>query len=242
MCQILGVSSNKRVDIQFSLKEFKKRGEENPHGFGFVFYNENNDPKLIKNPSSLKNESIEEKKYKFKSKIIIGHVRLASCGKVSHENTHPFLIKNWSFAHNGTVREVKNWQLNKFKPKGETDSEYAFCYLLDKIYNIAEIDEVADILKREALMICKLGRFNFLLSDGEYLYAYGDDSLYFVKREPPFQEVTLKDDGYHLHLKEIKDPDEKAIIIATKPLTKEENWQKIRGLKLFKYGEQVELI
>jgi predicted glutamine amidotransferase len=38
MCQLLGLSSNKEVDIQFSLKEFKKRGRKNPHGWGFAFF------------------------------------------------------------------------------------------------------------------------------------------------------------------------------------------------------------
>ncbi|RCK75111.1 MAG: hypothetical protein IGBAC_1247 [Ignavibacteriae bacterium] len=37
MCQLLGVCSNKYVDIAFSLREFSKRGKSNPHGFGFVF-------------------------------------------------------------------------------------------------------------------------------------------------------------------------------------------------------------
>lgn len=240
MCQLLGVSSNKEVDIQFSLKEFKERGEKNPHGFGFVFYEDGN-PKLIKEPSSLKNEDIEKEDYKFKSKIIIGHVRLASCGGQSHKNTHPFVIKNWSFAHNGTVRKIKNLDLKKFKPQGETDSECAFCYLLDKIYEEEDVKKMIRIIEDEALRIKKLGRFNFLLSNGKYLFVFGDDSLYFAKRQSPFQEVTLKDVGYHLHLKEIKYPDEKAIIIATEPLTKEERWQKIDGLKLFKDGEEIEL-
>ncbi len=240
MCQLLGISSNKKVDIQFSLKEFKERGKRNPHGFGFVFY-ENGIPKLIKKQKSLKDEDIEKEDYKFKSKIIIGHVRLASCGSQSYENTHPFVIGKWSFAHNGTVREVKNWQLNKFKPKGDTDSEYAFCYLLERISGKETIYEIVSILKNEASEIAKIGRFNFLLSDGEHLYAYGDDSLYFVKREAPFQEVKLKNTGYHLHLSKIKKPDEKAIIVATEPLTKEENWQKIVGLRLFKDGEEIKL-
>ncbi|MEM5777978.1 MAG: class II glutamine amidotransferase, partial [Candidatus Aenigmatarchaeota archaeon] len=133
MCQLLGVSSNKKVDIQFSLEEFKLRGERNYHGFGFAYYKDGN-ACLIRKPSSLAGENIEENKYRFKSKIIIGHVRLVSCGNSSHQNTHPFKIDNWLFAHNGTVTEIKNKPLNRFKPEGETDSEYAFCYLLEKLY------------------------------------------------------------------------------------------------------------
>ncbi|MEO0073003.1 MAG: class II glutamine amidotransferase [candidate division WOR-3 bacterium] len=237
MCQLLGVSSNKPVNIQFSLKEFKERGRKNPHGFGFVFY-ENKEPKLIKEPEPLASKDLKKDEFKFKSKIIIGHVRLASCGNQSHENTHPFVINNWSFAHNGTVTKIKEWTLKKFKPKGETDSEHAFCYLLEKINNETDVQKIADILRKEAFKIQKLGKFNFLLSDGEYLYAFGDDSLYFTIRKAPFKEVILKDTGYCCHLKEIKNPDEMAALIATAPLTKEgEQWKKFEGLQIFKDGE-----
>ncbi|RCK75109.1 MAG: hypothetical protein IGBAC_1245 [Ignavibacteriae bacterium] len=39
--------------------------------------------------------------------------------------------------------------------------------------------------------------------------------MYYTRRKHPFQEVTLKVDGYHLHLQEIKSPDQKAVIVAT---------------------------
>ena len=36
MCQLLGLSSNKEVDIQLSLREFSHRGKKNRHGWGFA--------------------------------------------------------------------------------------------------------------------------------------------------------------------------------------------------------------
>lgn len=240
MCQLLGVSSNKPVNIFFSLQEFQFRGQKNPHGFGFAFYREGM-PEIIKKPTSLAKENIITQEFNFQSKIIIGHVRLASCGGQIHHNTHPFAQGRWCFAHNGTVTKIKEFRLEKFKPEGETDSEYAFCYLLDRIYHKSELNEIINILQNETLKIIELGKFNFLLSDGKNLYAFGDDSLYYVKRESPFQEVTLQDTGYHLHLNEIKAPDEKAIIIATVPLTKEEDWNQIKGLYVFSDGEEIKV-
>jgi glutamine amidotransferase len=113
------------VNIDFSLREFKKRGAYNPHGFGFVFY-EYRHPHLFKAPSSLAKEDITKQSFSFLSRIIIGHVRLASCGRKAHHNTHPFVQEKWSFAHNGTVREIKNRKLENFKPLGETDSNMLF--------------------------------------------------------------------------------------------------------------------
>jgi predicted glutamine amidotransferase len=129
MCQLLGLSSNKEVDIQFSIREFYRRGKQNPHGWGFAFF-EKTDWRILKKPSTFSNENIQSEPFKFKSKTIIGHVRLASCGNKTHLNTHPFTKKNWVFAHNGTVTAIKS--LPEFRlqinPEGETDSEHAFLY------------------------------------------------------------------------------------------------------------------
>lgn len=239
MCQLLGVSSNKKVDIQFTIREFYHRGKDNPHGWGFAFH-QDGDWKIIKEPSSLSAKDIKEEQFKFKSKTIIGHVRFISCGSQSHLNTHPFKINNWAFAHNGTVSGIMEdlqFALTAFKPEGKTDSEYAFCYLLEKIGN--EPENIKEVLEMEAQKIRQYGKFNFLLSNGETLFAYGDDRLYYVQRKAPFNTVTLIDDQYSVNLKEIKAPDERAIIIATEPLTVNEKWKRINGLKAFKGGKEV---
>ncbi len=238
MCQLLGLSSNKRVDIHFSLGEFRHRGKQNYHGWGFAFY-QDEDWNVIKEPRPLSNEDVKGKRFQFRSKIIVGHVRLASCGNQIHQNTHPFKINRWVFAHNGTVRTIMSkpeFRLGCNKPKGQTDSEYAFCYLLEKINN--ESGNIRETLQAEARKIKQHGHFNFLLSDGETLFAYGDNSLYFVQRKAPFDTVTLRDEQYSVDLNEIKDPDEKAVLITTEPLTENEDWKPIVGIKIFRDGEE----
>jgi glutamine amidotransferase len=137
------------------------------------------------------------------------------------------------------VRKIINHQdfkLKTIKPEGETDSEYAFCYLLEKIKENSQ-KNIKEILQEEAEKIKKYGRFNFLFSDGDVLYAYGYDSLYFCERKFPFGYFKLKEEQFEIDLGEIKAQDEKAIIIATEPLTENEEWIGISGLKAFKEGE-----
>src|SRR4030067_3001012 len=236
MCQLLGVSSNKKVDVQFSLQEFRHRGKSNYHGWGFAFH-QNSEWKIIKEPASLSNRDIKDNQFQFKGKLIIGHVRLGSCGNQSHLNTHPFKNNKWAFAHNGTVTGIMTkpqFALGSFKSEGQTDSEYAFCYLLEKIGN--ELEDIKEVLELEAQRIRQYGKFNFLLSDGNTLFVYGDGNLYYVQRKAPFDEATLKDEQYSINLKEIKAPDEMAILIATEPLTVNENWKRINGLKALRDG------
>jgi glutamine amidotransferase len=73
------------------------------------------------------------------AKSVIAHVRRATVGPPSVENTHPFVHGVWLFAHNGTVPnfdQVRERLLAELDPlhrteiKGSTDSEHLFRYLL----------------------------------------------------------------------------------------------------------------
>lgn len=183
-----------------------------------------------------------------KSGIFIGHVRSISRGGKEFKNTHPFKRelngREYIFAHNGTLENYKNFEISKFKPIGETDSEYIFCYLLNQIskkeiYNWEDLS--FEWLFNKLKEINRLGKFNCLFSDGKLLYCYHDikgyKGLYYLKREAPFTKIQLSDEDYEINLKEEKDPKQKGYIIASNKLTNEK-WEKfVRGeLIIFKEG------
>ena len=76
-------------------------------------------------------------RHSIKSHVIMGHIRKANRGRVCLENTHPFSRelwgRTWTFAHNGQLRGIKKRRLNFYQPVGTTDSEYAFCWILDQV-------------------------------------------------------------------------------------------------------------
>jgi glutamine amidotransferase len=53
------------------------------------------------------------------------------------ENTHPFTRelwgRYWTFAHNGQLTGYKRLPTGRHRPVGDTDSEHAFCWLLDRL-------------------------------------------------------------------------------------------------------------
>ena len=114
------------------------------------------------------------------SNIIIAHVRKGSRGAYTPENTHPFAYGHYLFAHNGTVA-TKRPMVEMLPPayqgriRGQTDSEQIFQWIL---YNIDK--RQGDVVRgiRDAIVYLKghLGpgttSFNFVLSDGEKVYAY----------------------------------------------------------------------
>jgi glutamine amidotransferase len=100
--------------------------------------------------------------------------------------------------------------------------------LLEQLADVPEA-EFAERLKQLSDEIGRLGRFNFLMSDGRTVWAYAHDSLHVIERKPPYggELVRLVDDGYSISLSEVKAPEEVAVLVATKPLTDEIGWRRL---------------
>lgn len=69
---------------------------------------------------------------------------------------------------------------------------------------------------------------NLLFSEGEHLFAYHDSNGYnglcWTCRKSPFPRVWLCDEDWTANLPEEKSPSQHGYVIATKPLTKGEEW------------------
>ena len=142
MCELLGMSANVPTDICFSFAGLLERGgRTGPHrdGWGITFY-EGKGCRSFKDPQPSCDSEIAElvKSYPIKSCSVISHIRQANRGKVSLENTHPFIRemwgRHWTYAHNGQLSNYRSLLKSEFyQPVGNTDSEKAFCWLMDQI-------------------------------------------------------------------------------------------------------------
>jgi len=254
MCELLGMSANVPTDICFSFKGLAKRGgDKGPHkdGWGMVFY-EGKGCRTFKDPKACSFSPIARmlEYYPIKSKLVIAHIRQANRGKIALENTHPFNRelwgKNWTFAHNGQLDGYKKLPTGRFEPIGQTDSEYAFCYILNQLElryknRPNHWPNVFRFVKYCADELRKLGVFNLLLSDGQYLFAYCSTNIYLITRKSPFSKAKLIDEDVEIDFQQHTTPNDIVTIIATNPLTSNEAWQKIMPGEsyLFKYGEQI---
>lgn len=254
MCELLGMSANVPTDICFSFKGLVKRGgEKGPHkdGWGITFY-EGKGCRTFKDPQPCSFSPIAHmlEHYPIKSELVIAHIRQANRGKIALENTHPFTRElwgqNWTFAHNGQLSDYKALDIGNFKPIGETDSEYAFCYLLNclqkkypnKPQNWATFFR---FVKKCALELNQLGVFNLLFSNGQYLFVYCSTKLHYITRQSPFGKARLIDEDVEIDFQQHTTPNDIVTIIATNPLTLNEHWHKILPSEghLFKQGKQI---
>lgn len=253
MCELLAMSFNQSVKPSLSFRGFRHKGKYNPDGWGLAYYPDEA-AQVIKEPIKAIESELSEfiKTYsQIQTKIFIAHVRNASKGEISHKNTHPFQRelngKDLIFAHNGTLENYREMKIGRFKPIGETDSEYAFCYIL----NCIEEEGIKQWGEEKFRWLWKIfkevnnfGNFNCIFSDGEYLFCYHDKDGYngfcFVKREAPFSKIRLEDEDFEIDLSKDKDPSQKGFVIASKPLTNEK-WEDLNvgELIVFKDGDIV---
>jgi glutamine amidotransferase len=257
MCDLLGLSFNTPVSAKISLDVFQQRGKINPDGWGLAFYNKSR-VQVIKETEP----AIDSKLFDFieqypESQIFITHVRRSTRGVRSYLNTHPFyrLVasdsskREYTFAHNGTLAHQERLKLRKFSPIGETDSEHAFCFILDSISN-RKIDEWTndDFQYLEKLLReTNNGQntLNCLLSDGEYLFCYSDENdhnngLRFTKQTQPFGRVELVGSDEVLGSIDIQSDStitpQTGYIISTRILTKE-LWTEFENGELIVFKE-----
>jgi len=255
MCELLAMSANVPTDICFSFSGLMQRGgNTGPHkdGWGVTFY-EGKGCRSFKDPMPSAHSPIARfvTEYPIKSETVICHIRQANSGPVCLENTHPFIRqmwgKNWTYAHNGQLTDFYQTLPVKFHlPIGSTDSEHAFCWLLDQLHHkFADKEPDIEILFAYVAQLSDkinaLGVFNLTLTDGESLFVFCSTNLHWITRRSPFGNANLIDAEMQVNFKEETTPNDVVTIIATRPLTDNEDWHKMQARQwhLFCLGESV---
>ena len=247
MCQLLGMNANTPTDVMFSFTGLATRADEHKDGFGIAFF-EDKGLRLFIDPVSARDSPVAEmvRRYPIKSRNVIAHIRKATQGHVALENCHPFMRELWGrywvFAHNGDLKSFQPRLHGAFRPVGGTDSERAFCWLMQELAKshagVPGIDELSNTLRDLLPVLHAHGTFNLLLSNGQALWAHGSTKLYWLQRQHPFRPATLADEDLSVDFGALTQPSDRVAVVATQPLTTGEPWQAIAPgeLKVFVDG------
>ena len=247
MCQLLGMNANTPTDVMFSFTGFAQRAEEHKDGFGIAFF-EGPGVRLMVDAQSARTSPIAEmvRRFPIRSLHIVAHIRKATQGVIALQNTHPFVRELWGrywvFAHNGDLRGFNPRLHGAFHPVGETDSERAFCWLMQELAkahaNVPPVAELTHTLRELAPQVAAHGTFNFLLGNGQALWAHCSTNLHFVERRHPFTRASLQDDDVTVNFAELTAPSDRVAIVVTEPLTSDEAWQAFAPgeLRVFEAG------
>jgi glutamine amidotransferase len=176
-----------------------RRGECHEDGWGIGFFDARGNARCVHStsPASADTQWTQTAEA-VRSRTLLGHVRQASVGSLSIENTHPFVCGRWMFMHNGTINgfeqvapRLQRECHRKLLPcrKGSTDSELVFYWLLSLAAKQG-IDAVGDEPSDPAVWMSVVreafgrlvawsneaapsepSRLNFVWTDGRVLFA-----------------------------------------------------------------------
>jgi len=264
MCELLAIASRRSTVVSVSLDQFANHGSEeseNRDGWGIVYYAED-DIRRFRDTGPAGHSAWVEfvEQQALRSTLFLAHIRHANVGMVSLHNTHPFSRElggsMHTFAHNGFLENIASngaFKLERFRALGDTDSEWAFCALLDRLAALwmaeTKVPELGDryrVIAEFAADVRDLGLANFVYCDGDTIFVHADrrrqadggvlgPGLWLSQQICPGGGETVSGGGV-----DISSPKQQIVIAASVPLT-EDGWEPVQvgTLLALKDGEVI---
>jgi len=241
MCRLLGVVCSETTDFRFSLHEAKRSlavlSTDHAHGWGLAVHGQGAWD-LHRNPVRAGDcDRFRELAASARGEVLLAHIRKRTVGPIGVENTHPFQQGRWVFAHNGTVEDIAWFEEQTSTSRrgevvGQTDSERLFAWILTALdaasTERAAVDATLARCGDQILSRPRLGAANFLMSDGEALYAFrAGRSLHVLERQPGdpvrHSRAAVETDS---ELQTSWSPRRHAVLVASEQMT-DEPWREL---------------
>jgi len=252
MCELFAMTSCCATDVRASLEAFARRGGldgRQKDGWGLAYYVDG-DVRLVKEPDPAADSACVRfiQDHPFTSNLVLSHIRKATRGSLAMKNCQPFARELGGrmhvFAHNGDLDPrslAAKFPLQRFHPVGDTDSEYAFCVLLDRLWQagagvrLVALEERRRLVAQFAADLRALGPANFIYADGDALFVHGHRRFHGDSGgiRPPGLHVLCRrcamtaprpDRGQPLP-KAGPPADQTVVLAASVPLTGEPGWR-----------------
>lgn len=198
MCELFGVSTPQKIQLNSLLRTFFSHADKHPHGWGMVLFDKKvvcvekqavSADKSARLQSYLENPVIADN--------MMAHIRLATKGNMEYDNCHPFVRRDasgrsWTLAHNGTVFEAAVLNPFFYVQEGQTDSERILYYIVEQVNcRQEEVGRSLSAGERFQLIdeiiagIAEENKLNLLIFDEEYFYVHSNlrNSLYLSERD-----------------------------------------------------------
>jgi len=178
MCRILGCVAAEPISIEHELLRGDNplivQSEDHDSGWGMAVYQQADceQPELVRFPEAAYSNGEFQSATSMRGRIFNAHLRRATLGGLTLVNTHPFVMGEYSFSHNGTViRYPSLIEPGCSPPQGETDSEHLFSWLMCHFDSTDPRGSLRKLVKT-CIERSAFSGLNFLFSDGQRLYAY----------------------------------------------------------------------
>ncbi|MBQ8647094.1 MAG: class II glutamine amidotransferase [Oscillospiraceae bacterium] len=210
MCEMFGVSSVERIEVNDLLREFFSHSQKHGNGWGMAVFRGDH-ASLEKEPVQAACSSYLKERLRnpILVRSMVAHIRLATVGATEYINCHPFVRRDnygrgWTLAHNGTIFSYPAHEAYRDQQEGQTDSERILYYIVDRVNERqVELGRGLTDAERFALLdelvadMSRGNKLNLLIWDGELLYAHTNygRSLYCSQRGDTLLLATTPLDG-----------------------------------------------
>jgi predicted glutamine amidotransferase len=244
MCRLFGMSGGpERVSATFWLIEapdsLAEQSRREPDGTGLGTFTDDGEAVVSKQPiAAYEDHEFACLAREVTSRTFIAHVRYASTGALTPENTHPFEQAGRLFAHNGVIEDLERLDAELGTARelvdGQTDSERYFALITREIERTGDVQDgieravtwIADNLPVFAL--------NFVLISSAELWAFrypDTHPLYVLER-------AAGGPSGHRHLEHasargsirVRSGDMatcRAVVVATEPMDEDAGWRNL---------------
>jgi glutamine amidotransferase len=169
-----------------------QQSRREPDGTGLGAFAEDGHPRIWKQPlAAYEDQRFAREAREVESHTFVAHIRYASTGAISPENTHPFEQAGRVFAHNGVIGELERLEQELGDEmrlvRGETDSERFFALITRETERCGQLHEGIVRATRWVAEHLPVFALNFVLITATELWVlrYPDThELHFLQRAP----------------------------------------------------------
>jgi glutamine amidotransferase len=255
MCRLFGLHAGREaVDATFWLLEaptsLLEQSRRNPDGFGLGTFEPDGRPDVDKAPLAAHvAEQFAREAREECSTTYVAHVRYASVGELTFENTHPFVLDGRIFGHNGIVGDldVVEAELGDLVHQllGTTDSERFFALVTRHIRD-HDGDVRAGITSAVRWLAehVELYSLNFVMATPDELWAlrYPEGNELWVLHHLPDHE-PLDEHGSHgeINVRMEAAGERPVVVVASERMDDDPRWRELQPGELLRVGPDLDL-
>ncbi|WP_396447910.1 class II glutamine amidotransferase [Actinomadura sp.] len=182
MCRLFGMTTGgPRVRATFWLVDapvsLSRQSRRMPDGTGLGWFSLGEEPVRDRAPiAAFRDADFNAEARHVVSHTYVCHVRYASTGRIDVHNSHPFVMDDRLFAHNGVVRGLDvldSWltDVDRALVQGQTDSELVFAYITAEIRRRGDTTSGLVAAVRRIAAELPVFALNLLLAESGRLWA-----------------------------------------------------------------------
>jgi predicted glutamine amidotransferase len=243
MCRLFGLSAAPhQVRASFWLLEapdsLVAQSRRNPDGTGLGYFDRGGHPVLDKEPlPAYADPAFTREAKQIDSTTFVSHIRFATTGGRTVENTHPFAMEDRVFAHNGVIQRLDRLEQRVGDEMrlvhGDTDSERYFALVTKEIRSHGDVRAGIDSAVRWIAATLPLYSLNFVLATRDELWAlrYPEShSLYILEREAGGRHggraLHHASSTLRVHVPSLAD--HPSVVVASEPLDDSPDWRPLQ--------------